>query len=108
VSEDKEFYSVEQASQHAIEWCKNHKGWQRICDIKDYDTLYYDWNELRQSERNYWIEEYGKNSAEAAWREFGRRKCKVKYGYISGKGEFYTDVLKVPYLHNLMSVFKTS
>lgn len=49
---------------------------------------------------------YGEYSAESAWREFGDSYCKVRKGFISGKGEFYEDVLDVPRFHNLMTVFK--
>jgi len=106
--ENEEYYTTEQASQRAIEYCEKHKGWKRICDVEDIDKLYYDWNELKQKERDCWINEYGKHSAEDAWREFGKEKCKVKIGFISGKGEFYSDVLKVPRFHNLMQIFKTT
>jgi len=101
-----ETYTPKQASQQAVEWCKGHSGWKRICDIEDSDSLYKTWDELSERDRNSWIADYGSYSAEAAWREFGRRPCKVPYGFISGKGEFYKNVLQVPTLHNLMMIFK--
>ena len=103
-----ESFSSDDAANKAIKWCEKHKGWKRICDIKDSDILYKNWDELNKKVREYWIEEYGKYSAESAWREFGDRPCKVPYGFITGKGEFYKDVLKVPRLHNLMMIFKIS
>jgi len=104
----KETYTAEQASQKALEWCKKHKGWQRICDIENSDSLYKTWDELSERIRKTWIEEFGKSCAESAWKEFGARPCKVPYGFITGKGEFYMDVLQVPRFHNLMTVYKIS
>lgn len=101
-----ESYTPEQASKLALEWCNKNKGWKRICDIADSDRLYKTWEEISAKERNKWISAYGEYSAEAAWKEFGRAPCKVPFGYISGKGEFYDDILKVPQWHNLMMVFK--
>ncbi|MED2258271.1 hypothetical protein ABEO98_21685 [Brevibacillus parabrevis] len=101
-----ETYSFEQAKQHALDWCNNNPGWKRICDIENTDALYCTFSELPKKEQKYWLDTYGEYSAESAWREFGRGKCKVPYGFITGKGEFYDDVLKVPLHHNLMQVYK--
>lgn len=101
-----ESYTTEQASQHAVEWCKKHKGWKRICDIENSDSLYYNWDEIEKKEKDYWINSFGEYSAESAWREFGIAKCKVKKGYITGKGEFYKNILEVPLFHNLMTILK--
>lgn len=101
-----ETYTVEQASEHAKNWCKKHKGWKRICDIDDSDNLYKTWDELNEKIKRSWINEYGNYSAESAWLEFGRRPCKVPFGFITGKGEFYKDVRQVPLYHNLMMVYK--
>jgi hypothetical protein len=101
-----ETYTPEQASQKAIEWCNANKGWKRICDIEDSDSLYKTFDELPKKVQNYWIDEYGKYNAENAWKEFGESYCKVPTGYVSGKGEFYENVLDVPRHHNLMMVFK--
>lgn len=103
-----ETYTTEQASQNAIEWCEKHPGWKRICDIENSDSLYKTWDELSDNVKKSWVDEYSKYSAESAWREFGKRPCKVPYGFITGKGEFYKDVLQVPLYHNLMMVFKVS
>jgi len=105
--EERESYTTEQAAEHAKKWCARHRGWQRICDIEDSDALYKNWDELSTKERAGWEEEY-RSSAEAAWLEFGRKPCKVPSGFITGKGEFYKDVLQVPIWHNLMMVFQTS
>ena len=102
-----ETYTTEQASQQALLWCQTHRGWQRICDIDNSDSLYKTWPELPQRERNSWIKAYGPHSAESAWQEFGIAPCKVPKGFISGKGEFYKDILQVPHYHNLMTVYKT-
>lgn len=101
-----ETYTVEQAAQKALEWCEKHPAWKRICDIENTDSLYYTFSELPKREQKYWIDTYGEYSAESAWREFGRGKCKVPFGHITGKGEFYDDILQVPLHHNMMMVFK--
>jgi hypothetical protein len=103
---EKEWYSVEQAAKHALNWCKKHPAWMRICDLPfPTEELYYKWEELSKKEQEPWIEEYAR-SAKEAWEEFSYGKCKVEYGFISGRGDFYDDVLDVPPFHNLMMVFK--
>jgi hypothetical protein len=100
-----ESYTTEQAAALALEWCNKNPGWKRICDIENSDDLYKTWHELSEKEQWTWIQEF-RDRAEDAWLEFGRKPCKVPYGFISGKGEFYKNVLQVPPLHNLMMVFK--
>ena len=102
-----EAYTTQQASDHAKTWCTQHRGWERICDIEDSDVLYKTWNELPAKVRKEWEDHYG-SSGEAAWLEFGTKPCKVLKGFITGKGEFYENVLDVPPWHNLMMVFQTS
>ena len=97
-----EYFSTEQALKHAIDWCAKHPGWKRICDIPDTSNLYKTWDELSKKERNSWETQYGSSSAESAWQEFGIRPCKVRTGYISGKGKFYRNALDIPQFHNLM------
>jgi hypothetical protein len=97
-----EQYTVEQASQHAIAWCKRHPAWRRICDIPDYSVFMQTYDDIRKDERAYWDTIGG----EEAWKECGIRGSKVAVGFISGKGDFYDDVLKVPRFHNLMTVFR--
>lgn len=96
-----EFFSVEQASQHAAEWCAKHPAWLRICDLGDIDSnqFYVQWHELSDRDRKGWGSEY-------AYEEFAIRKSKVEMGFISGKGEFYSNVLDVPMWHNLMQVVR--
>ncbi|MBL5772725.1 hypothetical protein HV436_18535 [Bacillus sporothermodurans] len=101
-----ETYTTDQAAQKALEWCEVNKGWKRICDIEDSDSLYKTWDELPKKIKNYWIKAYGEYSAESAWKEFGESYCKFPKGFITGKGEFYENVLDVPLYHNLMMVFK--
>lgn len=103
-----ETYTTEQAAEKAIEWCANHPGWKRICDIENSDSLYKVWEELSEKARKSWINEYGEYSAESAWREFGERPCKVPYGFVTGKGEFYRKILDVPLHHNIMTVYKVN
>jgi hypothetical protein len=98
----KEFYSAEQAAQHAADWCKRNPAWRRICDIPNSDALYKSYDEIPKRERAYWDQ----NGGEECWREVGIAKCKVATGFISGKGEFFDHVLKVPLHHNLMMVFR--
>lgn len=101
-----ESYSTEDASRHAVKWCEQHPGWQRICDIPDSSVLYKSWAELPKTIRASW-EKNHPSDPEGAWLEFGRAPCKVPYGFVSGKGEFYKNVLDVPQFHNSMMVFKT-
>jgi len=102
-----EKYTVKQATQHAFLWCQNNPGWKRICDIENSDSLYFTWDELPKKIRKQWKKHFG-SYAKEAWEEFGEKPCKVPYGFITGKGEFYNDVLKVPLNHNLMMVFKVN
>jgi len=103
-----EYYSPEQAALHAQRFCEENPGWKRICDISDSDSLYLTWEELPKKIRNSWIRDYGEYSAESAWREFGQAKCKVQFGHVSGKGDFYPnyEFVKAPIGHNGMMVFK--
>lgn len=101
-----ESYSVNDAARHALTWCSQNAGWQRICDIENVDALYKQWDELPQKTRASWTKHHP-DAPEDAWREFGESTCKVPYGFISGKGVFYKDILDVPHLHNSMMVFKT-
>jgi hypothetical protein len=103
-----EFYSPDQASKHAIKWCQDNPGWERICDIKNSDRLYLTWQDLTKKAKKFWEEEYGRHSAESAWQEFGTAICKVSRGFVTGKGEFYTweNQEQIPFGHNLMMVFK--
>ncbi|GAA5416216.1 hypothetical protein Pryu01_01248 [Paraliobacillus ryukyuensis] len=103
-----ETYSVEQASRNALNWCENNKGWARICDIENVDSLYKNWAELSEKEKSYWVKQFGQYDAESAWIEFGKSPCKVPYGFITGKGDFYRNILDVPLHHNLMTVYKVS
>lgn len=106
--QSQETYTTEQAATHAFLYCQTHKNWHRICDLETTDHLYKTWPELSQRERNQWIKAYGEYSAESAWQEFGTAPCKVPKAYITGKGEFYKDILQVPLSHNLMTIYKTS
>lgn len=97
-----EFYSAKQAAEHAKEWCKKNPAWRRICDIPDISVFEKTYDGIPKRERAYWE----KNGGEECWREFGTAKSKVPIGFISGKGEFFDHVLKVPLHHNLMTVFR--
>lgn len=103
-----ENYTALEASNKAIEWCAKHPGWKRICDIEDTDVLYKNWEELPEKVRSSWIREYGEHSAESLWVEFGDSPCKVPFGFVTGKGEFYKNILDVPLHHNLMTVYKVN
>lgn len=96
----------EDAAVKALEWCRNHIGWERICDIEDADSLYKTWDELSERKKNPWIRKFGLLGAKEAWGEFGDQPCKVQYGFISGEGKFYKDILDVPLSHGLMQIFK--
>ncbi len=100
-------YTTDNASQQALKWCGNHKGWQRLCDIKDPDSLYKTFQEIPARERNYWEKEC-RTDPVGAWREFGDAHCRVEFGYISGAGEFFKSIISVPQFHQSMMVFKTT
>ncbi|WP_332237927.1 hypothetical protein [Sporolactobacillus sp. KGMB 08714] len=103
-----ETYTIEEAADKALTWCDKHPGWQRIYDIDDTGSLYKTWKELSEKVKKPWIEHFGQYSAEAAWREFGDAPCKVPYGFITGKGDFFRSIIDVPQFHNVMMVFKVS
>jgi hypothetical protein len=92
-------YSVEEASEHAKAWCARNPAWMRICDIPDTDQYYVKWDELSTADQKFWMSEYG-------YKEFAIARCKIKTGYISGKGEFFENINELPPAHNLMSVFR--
>lgn len=99
-----EVYTFSDVLDKSLEWCIKNDGWKRICDIEDTDSLYYSWNELPSKIKSKWKNNF--ENAEDAWSEFGERVCKVPYGFVSDKGEFYNDILQVPRSHNFMMVFK--
>lgn len=92
-------FSVEQASKHALDWCAKNPSWIRICDLEDSNCYYVQWGELSERQRSRWGSEY-------AYNEFAQKRQKVKTGFISGKGEFFSDILDVPRWHNSMMVFR--
>lgn len=98
--------TFEEVLDKSLEWCNQHPGWKRMCDIEDTDSLFKTWEELPKRSHDVWISAYGEYSAEKAWEEFGHKPCKVKYGHVSGKGEFYKDIRDIPLFHNSMMVFK--
>lgn len=93
-----ESYSVELAFKHAMDWCAKHPAWIPICDLDDTNCYYVQWDELSDRERRRWGSEY-------AYNEFATKRRKVKVGFVSGKGEFFADILDVPRWHNSMMVF---
>ena len=104
----KKTYSTEEAAKFALKWCEKNNGWERICDIScDSEELYYSWSEITKKEKDFWIKEYGVDSAKDAWKEFGNKKCKIPYGFITGKGEFYSNILDVPLNHSIIMVYQT-
>lgn len=94
-----EYFTPEQASAHAVEFCRKNPAWMRICDIPDSDSYTVKWHELNKREQEYWGSEF-------AYDEFARKRSKCDVGFVTGKGEFYDNVLKVPFAHNLMTVFR--
>ncbi|WP_313643434.1 hypothetical protein [Pseudomonas sp.] len=58
----KEFYSVDQASQHAAEWCKRNPAWRRICDIPDISVFEKTYDEILKRERAYGKRTAAKNA----------------------------------------------
>ncbi|EOZ8645445.1 hypothetical protein ACQWTT_001196 [Acinetobacter baumannii] len=89
------------ASQNALNWIKTHPAWIRICDLPcGYcETLYVQWHELSNSEKEYWGSEY-------AFDEFATKRLKVAKGFITDKNNFYSKITDVPWGEDLMTVFK--
>jgi len=96
-------YTPAQAAERAADWCLANPGWERICDIPDHESLYKAYAELPAKTRKYW-EDIG---GETIWSEMGVKPCKVPVGFVSGAGEFYEQIIRVPLGHNCMMVFKT-
>ena len=94
-----EYFSVEQAKRHADEWCAKRSAWMPICDLGETDQYYVQWGELKRADKDYWESEYGYN-------EFAIKRCKIEFGFMSGKGEFYSDAMHVPCGHNFMMLFR--
>lgn len=103
-----EYYSTNEAAQKALVWCYENKGWKRICDIENNDSLYKTWEELPEKTKSEWVNQFGQYDAKNAWGEQGERICKVPFGFITGKGEFYKKAVDVPHGHNLMMVYKVN
>ena len=98
-----EHYTVEQASAHAAEFCRKHPAWIRVCDMPDTEevsrALYVQWDELSKTAQENWGSEY-------AYEEFARKRCKVKQGVMTGKGELYDSILAAPLFHNVMCMYR--
>ena len=92
-------FTCEQAAAHAALWCVRNPAWMRICDLPDTEQYYVQWGELSARAQAGWGSEYG-------YQEFGIARCKVKTGFITGKGEFFEQVTAVPFGHNTMMVFR--
>ena len=90
----------ENAAQKALNWCKKHPKWQRICDV-DSSILYKKWDELSKVARRDW------DFNEEIWAEYCDNKSKFRSGIIAGDGKFYRDILSAPIELGIMTVFKT-
>ena len=96
---DVEHFSVEQARQHAKTWCAKHPAWLPICDLDETDQYYVQWGELSKADQEYWM-------SEGCYNEFATKRCKIETGFMSGKGEFHTDMMSIPFGHNLVMLFR--
>ena len=99
--------TFEDVLKESLNWCETHPGWKRICDIEDTDSLYKTWDELSDKEKRPWIKEY-KSGAEECWGEYGKNPCKVIYGFVTGKGEFYENISLAISHGDFMQVYKIS
>ncbi len=102
-------YTVQQAADFALQWCRQHQGWMRVCDLPedvDADDFYTKWEDVPATQREWWLQEYGRQAAKKMWEELGVKTCKIPYGFVSGKGEFFEEITQVPLNHNSMMVFK--
>ncbi|ABO60591.1 hypothetical protein LA345_38890 (plasmid) [Burkholderia vietnamiensis] len=98
-----EYFTIEQASAHAAEFCRKHPAWIRVCDMPDTEevnrALYVHWDELSKRAQDYWGSEY-------AYNEFATKRCKVKQGVMTGKGELYDSIIQAPLFHNVMCMYR--
>ena len=94
-----DYYSPQQAREHADAWCAKHPAWVQIHEVEDTSQYYVQWAELSVTQQKYWESEYGYN-------EFATKARKIPMGFVTGKGEFFEDVCAVPFGHNLMMVLK--
>jgi hypothetical protein len=96
-----EWYSTEDAAKHAAAWCAKRPAWMRVCDMGgiDADQFYVQWHELGKRDQEGW-------GSKSAYDEFSIKRQKVEMGFISGKGDFYGDILEVPLFHNVMQVIR--
>lgn len=83
------------ASQKALDWCKENKGWKRICDIEDISIYDKKWEDLLKCEQREWIDYYSEETAKDHWEECCLDKCLVKTGFITDKGIFFDNILDV-------------
>lgn len=96
---------MDEVLKKSLEWCENHAGWKRICDIENSDSLYKTWDELSDKDKKPWIREY-RSDAEGAWGEWGHKPCKVPFGFVTVNGEFYKKITDIPQFHDFMQVYK--
>ncbi len=94
-----EQYTPQQALAHSVKWCAKRPAWVPIYWLDDTEQYYVQWDELSAKDKEHWETEY-------AFDEFATKRCKIETGFISGKGEFFSDVRAVPFAHNLMMVFR--
>lgn len=97
--QDTEEYTPRQALEHADKWCAKRPAWLPIYLLDDTDQYYVQWGELSAKDKEYW-------GSQDAYDEFATKRQKIEIGFISGKGEFYGDVLQVPLFHNFMMVLR--
>lgn len=101
---DKDFYSDEEAAQCALEWCANHPGWKRLCDLPDVGMAYQSFDEQRDTVKEHWNARGG----ERAWIASGIRPFRYPVAYISGQGRVYRTIYAVPMHHNAHIVIQSS
>lgn len=78
------------AAAAARQWCRNHPGWEPICDMASTDHLYVRWGDLTKSQKLSWRNRFG-DSAEDAFAE-ATHPCKVETGWVDENGRFSDSV----------------
>jgi len=100
-------YSVNDAARHAKTYCDKHKGWQRICDVKESEILSLRFDELPLREQRAWKNQCP-TAPEDSWKEFGIAPSRHPFKFMSGAGEIYGKHIDVPSGHQVMMLFNTS
>jgi hypothetical protein len=83
-------------------WQKRHPAWELICDMKETESLYVQFNEMPAKDRMRWIGKY-RDGAVRMWNECGVKKCKVERLFLNSDMQLVSEWPTGP----AMTCFKT-